>query len=72
LHTEAASLTIDLHRRLVADNMTETVTVSASGTNFRDVAPAVDCFVNTVNRLVVDTPLSVRNVEGLCKDRRVC
>jgi hypothetical protein len=29
LHTEVASLTIDLHRRLVADNMTETVTQSA-------------------------------------------
>ena len=43
----------------------------ASGTNFRDVALAVDRFVNAGDRLVVDTPLSVRNVEGLCKDRRV-
>ena len=42
----------------------------ASGTNFRDVALAVDRFVNAGDRLVVDTPLSVRNVEGLCKDRK--
>jgi len=45
---------------------------SASGTNFRDVALAVNRFLNAVDRLVVDTPLSVRNVEGLYKDRRVC
>jgi hypothetical protein len=29
---------------------------SASSTNFRDVAFAVDRFVNAVDRLVVDTP----------------
>jgi hypothetical protein len=31
LYTEVTSLTIDLHRRLVADNMTETVTVCVYG-----------------------------------------
>jgi hypothetical protein len=45
---------------------------SASGTNFRDVALAVDCFVNAVNRPFIDTPLSVHNAEGLYKDRKVC
>jgi hypothetical protein len=45
---------------------------STSGTSFRGVALAVDCFVGAASSLPVDTPLSARDEEGLCKDRRVC
>jgi hypothetical protein len=39
--------------------------------DFRDVALAVDRFVNAVDRPFVDTPLSSRNAKDVCKDRKV-
>jgi hypothetical protein len=45
---------------------------STSGTNFGDSALAVDGFVNIVNRPLVNTPMSVHDVEDLHKDQRVC